>query len=117
MTRKRRVQEALEQERQFQEEVERRKKYSGPVGKNPWGPIAQDWTKLNKGPQMDFAEELELFKGLRGVDTGAGAVDLRRKFGGLNRRKEITTKKDWDAPENFDEKIERPGKKCDTIFR
>jgi hypothetical protein len=110
-TRKRRVQEALDQEREFQEEYERRKKYTGPVGKNPWGTIAQDWTKLNKGQQMDFAAELELFKGLRGIGGGGMGQDLRRRVG-LNRRKEILpTKKDWDAPENFDEKIivERPG--------
>jgi hypothetical protein len=87
------------------------------VGKNPWGTIAQDWTKLNKGQQMDFAAELELFKGLRGVESGGGGVDLRRKFGGLNRRKDVTTKKDWDAPENFDEKIviKRPGKMRDPL--
>ena len=113
LTRKRKVQEALDQEREFQEEYERRKKYTGPVGKNPWGNIAQDWTKQNKGQQMDYASELELFKGLRGVEGGAGAVDLRRKFGGLSRRKDILTKRDWDAPENFDEKIviERPGER------
>jgi hypothetical protein len=105
-TRKRRVQEALEQERAFQEEYERRKKYTGPVGKNPWGTIAQDWTKLNKGGPMDFAAELELFKGLRGIGGGAGGQpDLRRKFGGMNRRLEPPVKKDWDAPENFEEKI------------
>ena len=104
-TRKRRVHEALEQERAFQEEYERRKKYTGPVGKNPWGHIAQDWTKLNKGGPMDFAAELELFKGLRGIGGGAGGPDLRRKFGGMNRRLEPPVKKDWDAPENFEEKI------------
>jgi hypothetical protein len=44
-TRKRRVQEALELERAAQAELERQKKYSGPVGKDPWGNIAQDWTR------------------------------------------------------------------------
>ena len=56
------------------EDQERQKKWSGPVGKNPWGSIAQDWSS---GPKTrDFADELALFASQRGIST-------KRMGGGL----------------------------------
>ena len=43
-TRKRRIQQKIELDQKLHEEHERSKKYTGPVGSNPWGQIAQDWT-------------------------------------------------------------------------
>ncbi len=43
-TRKRRLHEAIQFDQEQHEFQERQKKYSGPVGKNPWGGIAKDWT-------------------------------------------------------------------------
>jgi hypothetical protein len=40
------------------EEHEATKKYTGPVGKNPWGNIAEDWATYGKQGEKDFAEEL-----------------------------------------------------------
>ena len=106
-SRKQKVQEALEKERAMQEEFERQKKYSGPVGKNPWGNISQNWTKTGKGGLIDFAAELEIFKDLRGRNAGGlGSMDARKKLMGISRsidRPLQPAKKDWDAPENYDE--------------
>ena len=40
------------------EEHEATKKYSGPVGKNPWGTIAEDWASHGRKGEKDFSEEL-----------------------------------------------------------
>ena len=40
------------------EEHEATKKYNGPVGKNPWGTIAEDWAGCGRKDEKDFAEEL-----------------------------------------------------------
>ena len=40
------------------EEHEATKKYSGPVGKNPWGTIAEDWATHGRKGEKDFSEEL-----------------------------------------------------------
>ena len=110
-SRKQKVQDALEKERALQEEFERQKKYNGPVGKNPWGNISQNWTKTGKGGLIDFAAELEIFKDLRGRGPGLGdRVDARKKLMGISRsidRPIQPAKKDWDAPENYDEEAER----------
>ena len=63
-TRKRRLQEAMLVEKERQEKWELDKKYTGPVGKNPWGAIAEDWTGKNRGAQLDYATELEMFRGM-----------------------------------------------------
>ena len=49
------------------------KRYSGPVGKNPWGTIAEEWTGKPKGG--DFADELRMFARQRGT-TSALKVDF-----------------------------------------
>ena len=40
------------------EEQEATKKYNGPVGKNPWGTIAEDWATHGQKGEKDFSEEL-----------------------------------------------------------
>ena len=40
------------------EEQEATKKYNGPVGKNPWGTIAEDWASHGRKGEKDFSEEL-----------------------------------------------------------
>ena len=105
-SRKLKVQQALEQERALQEEFERQKKYNGPVGKNPWGPISKDWNKLNKGGVIDFAAELELFKGLRNrTRVPRGSFEERRGLGRLSYRLDKPLKKDWDAPDVQDDEV------------
>ncbi len=44
-------------DRAAHEEREREKKYTGPVGKNPWGGIAKDWGQGNRN--RDYADELK----------------------------------------------------------
>ena len=61
---------------ELHEETEKSKKYTGPVGKNPWGAIAEDWTTSKK--KRDFSEDLQLFAVQTGVRTIAGQpVGLR----------------------------------------
>ena len=84
-SRKFKIQQALEQERDLQEEFKRQKKYNGPVGKNPWGPISKDWNKLNKGGVIDYVAKLELFKGLRNqTRVPQGSFEERRDLGRLS---------------------------------
>ena len=45
-------------ERAAAEEQEATKKYNGPVGKNPWGTIAEDWATHGRKGEKDFSEEL-----------------------------------------------------------
>ena len=58
-SRKRKLNEVIMRDRELHEEAEASKKYSGPVGKNPWGAIAEDWTTSKK--KRDFSEDLQLF--------------------------------------------------------
>ncbi|XP_040580001.1 uncharacterized protein [Lepeophtheirus salmonis] len=44
---KRKMREAMIQEQEILLEQEQRKKYLGPVGKNPWGSIAESWSDSN----------------------------------------------------------------------
>ena len=57
-SRKRKLQEVMQAEKVAAEEQEATKKYNGPVGKNPWGNIAQDWASNCSRGEKDFAEEL-----------------------------------------------------------
>jgi hypothetical protein len=60
----------------------------------------------SKGAGLDFAAELELYRDLRGRGGPVVAqTDLRQRFGpaALTRRSEPILRKDWDAPENFEE--------------
>ena len=57
-SRKRKMQEVMLAEKIAAEEHEATKKYTGPVGKNPWGNIAEDWATSGKQGEKDFAEEL-----------------------------------------------------------
>ena len=43
-SRKRKFQERMQLDQQMHEEHEASKKYTGPVGRNPWGAIAEDYT-------------------------------------------------------------------------
>ncbi len=43
-------------------EQEQRKKYTGPVGKDPWKDIAEDWTGTKKTGKLDFADELAMLR-------------------------------------------------------
>lgn len=103
-------------------EYERQKKYSGPVGKDPWGTIAQvikpssvnvekknifhcklqDWTKLSKGQPIDYAAELAVFRDL--CSQRNSLMRRRNVFSG--ELKSVSsfdvTSKDWDNPDNFE---------------
>ena len=57
-SRKRKLQEVMLAERAAAEEQEATKKYNGPVGKNPWGTIAEDWASHGRKGEKDFSEEL-----------------------------------------------------------
>jgi len=57
-SRKRKLQEVMLAEKAAVEEHEATKKYSGPVGKNPWGTIAEDWASHGRKGEKDFSEEL-----------------------------------------------------------
>ena len=78
-TRKRRIQQKIELDQKLHEEHERSKKYTGPVGSNPWGQIAQDWTGTKKSSN-DFEDDLKVL-----------AAQLRQN-------KSPLANKDWDAP-------------------
>ncbi len=56
-SRKRKLQEIVRHDREQHEVREREKKYTGPVGKNPWGGIAKNWA--GSGRPTDYAEELK----------------------------------------------------------
>lgn len=64
-SRKRKLHEVVQFDKERVAEEERAKKYNGPVGKNPWGSIAKDWTQAPKA--RDFADELQLFAQQRGI--------------------------------------------------
>lgn len=87
-SRKRKLQEVVERDREAFEERERGKKYNGPVGKNPWGSIAQDWA--GKPKKRDFADELLLFAKERGVGLAAP-----RKA----KMRDVWSRVDWDDPD------------------
>lgn len=57
-SRKRKLQEVMLAEKAAAEEHEATKKYNGPVGKNPWGTIAEDWATHGQKGEKDFSEEL-----------------------------------------------------------
>lgn len=120
-SRKRKMQEVM----LAAEEHEATKKYTGPVGKNPWGNIAEDWATYGKQGEKDFAEELgELANLVSGkkkpISTRIGtedksidesekstvlAMDRSRDDSSLKKFPIITrrtpqTFTDWDAPEN-----------------
>ena len=121
-SRKRKMQEVMLAEKVAAEEQEATKKYNGPVGKNPWGTIAEDWAVGSKKGEKDFAEELGELANLVGgkknpisarigeqvsEPTGTASVhnmDTRRdpsptKYPIITRRVPQTFT-DWDAPEN-----------------
>merc|ERR1719249_650759 len=64
-SRKRKLQEVMLAEKAAAEEHEATKKYNGPVGKNPWGIIAEDWATHGQKGEKDFSEELLLKIGPR----------------------------------------------------
>ena len=101
-------------DRELHEEAEKSKKYNGPVGKNPWGAIAEDWTTSKK--KRDFAEDLQLFAlqtgvrtvagqpvGLRTAKNMPGAADIKRQVPNPRHR---LGPKDWDAPQEEGEEPE-----------
>lgn len=58
-TRKHKIKQALLRDQEIAEEREKSKKYTGPVGSNPWGAIAEDWAGTKKF-QNDFADDLRI---------------------------------------------------------
>ena len=120
-SRKRKLQEVLLAEKAAAEEHEATKKYNGPVGKNPWGNIAQDWTSYGRKGERDFADELSELANLVGGKKKSSSgkfvanvesVDnppllLKReivKAGPSIKYPVITTRPltkftDWDAPD------------------
>lgn len=60
---------------------------------------------MSKGGVIDFAAELELFKGLRSRSGRGPAFDDRRGLGGINYRLDPPLKKDWDAPDAQDDEV------------
>ena len=112
-------------DRELHEEAEKSKKYSGPVGKNPWGAIAEDWTTSKK--KRDFAEDLQLFALQTGVRTVAGqpvglhtaknmpgAADIKRQVPNPRHR---LGPKDWDAPQEEGEEEPEEGDAVTTLVR
>ncbi|TRY70281.1 hypothetical protein TCAL_01249 [Tigriopus californicus] len=89
-SRKRKLHEVVQFDRERVAEEERAKKYTGPVGKNPWGSIAKDWTQTPKS--RDFADELQLFAQQRGIGI-PGPGPLRPLV------------KDWDQPQDLNEEF------------
>ncbi len=112
-SRKRKLQEIVQYDREMHAERESQKKYSGPVGKNPWGSIAKDWSASSR--PKDFADELAMFARQRGISIAArrsapklivgedGEVtevrDMRERLG------PPAAVKDWDAPEEEVENV------------
>ena len=98
-SRKRKIQDVIMRDREMVELEQQSKKYTGPVGKNPWGAIAQDWTAPTK--QRDFAEELQLFA----MQRGLAPTKTKRSFGGAGDFGEYPKRRsggyaDWDAPQD-----------------
>ncbi len=109
-SRKRKLQEIVAIDREAHMEMEQRKKYTGPVGKNPWGSIAKDWAGASR--PRDYADELRLFARQRGVDikrqTSIPKINLEEDEeemeeggdGDVRVRLGPPVKDwDWDAPE------------------
>merc|ERR1712029_1268520 len=75
------------------------KRYSGGLGKNPWGAVAQDWHRTS---QRDFADELgELASALQGKGSrSAGRERVTVSSSRIGRSRQVTAPlTDWDAPE------------------
>merc|ERR1712029_113183 len=99
-SRKRKIQEqmAADQSAAVEQEVTT-KRYSGGLGKNPWGAVAQDWHRTS---QRDFADELgELASALQGKGSrSAGRERVTVSSSRIGRSRQVTAPlTDWDAPE------------------
>eukprot|EP00096_Caligus_rogercresseyi_P003518 TRINITY_DN1667_c0_g1_i1.p1 TRINITY_DN1667_c0_g1~~TRINITY_DN1667_c0_g1_i1.p1 ORF type:complete len:477 (-),score=196.85 TRINITY_DN1667_c0_g1_i1:1606-3036(-) len=80
---KRKMRDAMIQEQELRHQQEERKKYLGPVGKNPWGSIAESWSQSRSS---------------RGIECG-GSIPVPREVILPSARI-----KDWDAPDAVDER-------------
>lgn len=126
-SRKRKLQEVMLAEKTAAEEQEATKKYNGPVGKNPWGTIAEDWSSNCSKGEKDFADELGELANLVGGKKKplsnrislTGEEDIEDTESSSTRKREIIRNEsspekqypiitrralqnftDWDAPEN-----------------
>jgi hypothetical protein len=91
-SKKRKLRQAMEIDQQLAEEHERSKKYTGPVGSNPWGAIANDWSGAKRS-QNDFAEDLQLLASQLQGRTIRPSSDLSSRL-----QPKRTLRRDWDAP-------------------
>ena len=100
-SRKRKLQEQMAAQKSAAEEYElTSKRYSGPVGKNPWGTIAEDWGQGRNSGKRDFADELGELANM--VSKRGRKVDISSRLGSHQTVKPV----DWDAPETHEKRLE-----------